>query len=108
MIEVMGVVDVRATAGRGDEVVAAFETCIVQTHEEPGCLTYALHRDNDDPDHIVLIERWQSQADLDAHLASPHVADLLETAGTPGLLAEPPRLSFLTGLPLGNPAKGSL
>ena len=108
MAEVVGVVDVLASEGRGAEVLAAFESCLTQTHQEEGCLTYALHRDNDNPDHIVLVERWRSQADLDEHMQKPYVADLFTAAGTPGLLAEAPRLTFASPRPLGDPTKGSL
>ena len=106
--EVVGVVHDQAAEGRGDAAIAALEACAVRTHEEPGCLTYALHRDNADPLHLVLVERWRSQADLDAHLQLPHVADLFAFAGTPGNLSAPPELTFLTGLGLGAPDKGSL
>jgi quinol monooxygenase YgiN len=56
----------------------------------------------------VLVERWRSQADLDAHLQKPYVADLFAVAATPGMLAEAPRLTFVSGLALGDPAQGSL
>lgn len=108
MSEVIGVVDIVAAEGRADEVVAAFETCMSLTHQEPGCLTYALHRDNADPNHFVHVERWRSQADLDEHMTKPYVADLFAVAGSPGVLARPPQLTFGTSLGLGDPAKGSL
>ncbi len=108
MSEVVGVVHVRAAAGKVDDVVAAFTTCILKTHEEEGCLAYALHRDASDPDHLVLIERWRSQEDLDAHMTKPYVADLFAVAGTPGMLAAEPQLAFLSPLALGTEGKGSL
>ena len=108
MSEVVGVVHVRAAEGKVDEVIAAFTTCLERTHEEEGCLTYALHRDATDANHLVLIERWRSQADLDAHMTQPYVADLFAAAGTPGLLAAPPELAFLSPLALGTESKGSL
>ena len=108
MSEIVGVVDVRAAEGRADAVVAAFEACTTRTHEEPGCLLYALHRNSADPHHFVLLERWRSQEDLDAHMTKPYVADLFAVAGTPGMLAAAPQLAFLTPLGVGDPAKGSL
>lgn len=106
--EVVGVVHVRPAEGKVDEVVAAFAACIDQTHQEEGCLAYALHRDATDPAHLVLVERWRSQADLDAHMTRPYVADLFAVAGTPGMLAAPPELAFLEPMGLGDPQKGSL
>ena len=42
MSEIVLVVDLVAATGKADELVAAFEACIGETHAEPGCLTYAL------------------------------------------------------------------
>ena len=108
MSEIIGIVDVRAAEGRADAVVAAFEACTARTHEEEGCLLYALHRDATDPHHLVLVERWRSQEDLDAHFTLPHTLALLEFAGQPGNLAQPPQLTFTTPLGLGAPGKGFL
>ena len=108
MAEIVSIVDIMAAAGKADEVVAAFEACIIKTHEEQGCLTYALHRDNDNPHHFVHVERWRSQEDLDAHMQKPYLADLFAAAGAPGVLAELPRMTFASSLSLGDPAKGSL
>ncbi|MCY7366183.1 MAG: antibiotic biosynthesis monooxygenase [Frankiaceae bacterium] len=108
MTEVVGVVHVRPAEGKVDQVVAAFAACTEKTHQEEGCLAYALHQDPADPGHLVLVERWRSQADLDQHMTEPWVADLFAVAGTPGMLSAPPELSFVTPLGIGDPAKGSL
>ena len=108
MSEIVGVVDVRAAEGRADAVVAAFEACTIRTQEEPGCLLYALHRDTADPDHFVHVERYRSQAELDHHLAQPYTKAVFAWAGTPGNLARTPQLTFLQGLGIGAPDKGSL
>lgn len=108
MSEVVGVVRVRAAEGKADEVLAALTACSEKTQQEEGCLAYALHQDPADPGHLVLIERWRSQADLDQHNTEPWVADLLAVAGTPGMLSAAPELSFLTPLGIGDPVKGSL
>ena len=69
-------------------------------------ISYALHRDNSDPDSMVLIERWRSQDDLDAHFTQPHMAEMGSLAAE--LLAEPPRIIFCSALPAGDPVKGVL
>ena len=33
------------------------------------------------PGAFVTIEVWESQADLDAHMASPHIAQMITVAG---------------------------
>jgi quinol monooxygenase YgiN len=106
--EIVTVVILKAAPGKGEEIVEAFRPCIEKTHGEEGCLAYALHRDNADPDQLVHIERWRSQADVDAHFQQPYLAELLGKMGAPGLLAEPPTMIFASSLDIGDPAKGSL
>lgn len=38
---------------------------------ERGCLEYTFSADPLDPGRVLLYERWASQEDLDAHLATP-------------------------------------
>ena len=108
MAEIVGVVDIVVADGKGEALETAFEACATKTHTEQGCLAYALHRDNANPDHYVLLERWRSQADLDEHMTKPWVADLFAFAGTEGNLAQAPSLTFTTNVPKGDQAKGSL
>ena len=108
MAEVIGVVDIVVAEGRADALEEAFGACARGTHAEEGCLAYALHVDNANPLHFVLLERWRSQEDLDAHMTTPHVADLFAFAGAEGNLATAPSLTFTTGLGIGDPAKGVL
>ena len=108
MAEVIGVVDIVVAEGRAQALEEAFAACARGTHAEEGCLTYALHVDNANPLHYVLLERWRSQEDLDAHMTKPYVADLFAFAGAEGNLAAAPSLTFTTALGLGDPAKGVL
>jgi quinol monooxygenase YgiN len=108
MSQVVVVVDIKAAEGRGDDVVAIFSPAIEKTHAEDGCLKYALHRDAKDPDHLLHVEVWRSQADLDAHFTQPHLAELVGALGEPGLLAGRPPTWFATPIEIGDPAKGLL
>lgn len=45
---------------------------VAATHEEPGCIVYACHRDQENPNVFIFIERWASKEDLDQHFASGH------------------------------------
>ena len=38
---------------------------------EAGCLEYTFSADPLDPGRVLLFERWEGQAELDAHLAGP-------------------------------------
>lgn len=91
--------------GQSDDAIEAFRPVIENTHRERGCLAYALHRDQSDPDMIVLIEKWASREDLDTHFMQPYMADMGELAAK--LLAEPPRILFCEPIDMGDPEKGS-
>jgi quinol monooxygenase YgiN len=90
--------------GAHDAVVAALEPAIAAVHEEPGCLLYAIH---DAPDGtIVMIEKWESVALLDAHGKGQAVAAL--NVALTGLVAAPTAVARLVPLPTGDAAKGAL
>jgi quinol monooxygenase YgiN len=106
MSSVIVVATFKAREGRADDVIAGLTPVIEQTHGEAGCLAYALHRDTNDPQTLVLVERWTSQVALESHFQQPYMAGLGDLASE--LLAEPPRLHFCTPLPAGDPIKGAL
>jgi len=62
--------------GYGAEVRRALLAVIAPSRAKAGCLQYDLHVARDDPDHLVMIERWQDDATLDRHMATPHFAAL--------------------------------
>jgi quinol monooxygenase YgiN len=105
--QIVVVVPIKAAEGKGDDVIAAFTPCIEQTVAEEGCVKYALHRDNTNPDHFVHVEVWRSQADLDAHFTQPYMAELFGRMGEPGLLAEAPALLMTAPVGVGG-HKGEL
>lgn len=100
--EVIVVATMRVLPGRGDDLVERFGAVVEATHREHGCLAYGLHRDRFDSSRFVLIERWRSQADLDAHFRQPHMAAV---AGLADGLAGPPEVVFCEAVPQGDPAK---
>lgn len=92
--------------GTEDAAVAAFTKAIEQTHTEEGCINYALHRSNTDPQQYVVVERWADQAALDAHFQQPWMGTLFSDLAD--YLVEPPAIHFLAPLPIGDPVKGAL
>ena len=40
--------------------------------DEPGCLTFDVCHDPENPRVVILYEIYRSRADFDAHLATPH------------------------------------
>lgn len=100
--EVVVVATVQVLPGRGEELVERFAEVIAGSHGEEGCLTYALHRDKTNAERFVVVERWRSQADLDAHFGQPYMAVI---GGLADALDGPPEVIFCEPLPHGDPAK---
>jgi len=58
-----------------DLVKAELIKLIDKTRAEDGCINYDLHQDNDNPAHFVFHENWESEAALEKHLTTQHIAD---------------------------------
>lgn len=63
---------------RLEEARTFLMSVLAPTRAEKGCINYDLHQDNKEPTHFFLYENWESKADLDAHLASPHLKAYFE------------------------------
>lgn len=62
-----------------DALAEALVAASVTSRKDPGCLAYSFQSDLEDANAFTSIEQWESRADLDAHLATPHVAELIGT-----------------------------
>lgn len=71
-----------------DELAQALARACVVSRDDPGCLAYSFQSNVEDSNSFTSIERWESRADLDAHLATAHVADLV--AGLTGKVTAAP------------------
>lgn len=106
MSEVVVVGSFKAQPGKEAEAAEAFRALVEPTHREEGCILYALHRGADDPSRLAFIERWASRELLDAHLASPHVQQILTRAEE--LFGDSADIVVYDALPEGEPKKGAL
>lgn len=77
------VAEVRAKPGKEDELRVATLTLVAQVRAEPNNLLYFLHEDRETPGHFVFYEIFATQADFEAHNATPHVKSWF--AKLPGL-----------------------
>lgn len=66
------------------------------SRNEPGCLSYELFQDEENPQDFVTVESWADSHAADAHMATPHVAEAIAKAAS--LLALPPRIHRFTQL----------
>jgi quinol monooxygenase YgiN len=71
------------TAKPGSEAIVeqALKALVVASRADHGCLAYDLFASDSTPGTLITIEKWQSQEDIDAHMASPHIAQVIATAG---------------------------
>ncbi len=66
------------------------EGIVAPSQSEPGCIRYELWRDNEDAASFAMVEEWESDDALNAHLAGTRTRE-----GGPSLgdyLAAPPEL----------------
>jgi quinol monooxygenase YgiN len=106
MPEIVVVGSLRARPGKEAEAREALEGLVAPTHEEEGCILYAMHQSPDDPTRVAFVERWSSREHLEAHLRSPHIAALLERVDE--LLSEAPDIVVYDPIVRGRPEKGAL
>jgi len=73
---------VRTVAGRRGDFLAAFRELVPLVRAEAGCLDYGPAVDLDTSisgqppvrdDAVTVVEKWESVAALEAHLAAPHM-----------------------------------
>ena len=63
-----------AKPGKDEEVKSHLLTLLTPSRRDPGCISYDLHQDADDPRVFVFYETWESREYLNAHLDTPHLA----------------------------------
>ena len=70
-----------AQPGKEEVVRDALVALVPPTLQEEGCVAYVLSESAAQPGTFVTIETWRAQADLEAHMATPHVQAALAAAG---------------------------
>ena len=61
-----------ANPGHENEVAIIFSKLQAASRQEPGCLSYTVHRHVDDPRRFFIYEQYRDAAALESHLNSPH------------------------------------
>lgn len=68
-----------------DAAIAAALRMMEETRREAGCISYTFTGDFADAGRFRVFEEWESQAALDAHFASPHMAAFQAAVGGLGV-----------------------
>jgi quinol monooxygenase YgiN len=50
-----------------DAFIKGAQECIAATRKEKGCISYDSHTSINDPNLFVVVERWETREDLNAH-----------------------------------------
>ena len=58
--------------GKGDEWEEEIKKLVPKVRKDPGTITYAVHRNKDNPSKFFIFERYESEEALKAHMETPH------------------------------------
>jgi quinol monooxygenase YgiN len=66
---------------RARDAADALSALAAASREEEGCYAYDVYESTAAPGVFVTVEAWRSQADMDAHMGTPHIATAFEVLG---------------------------
>jgi quinol monooxygenase YgiN len=64
--------------GKGDGLERDFGKLVPKVLEEPGVITYVVHRSIDNPSRFFVYEKYKSREDFDYHCTTPHFKEFFE------------------------------
>ncbi len=69
------VANIYAVEGKGELLRNELQKLIKPTLEEKGCVQYDLHFNNDNPDHFIFFENWETRPIWLEHMQTPHIKE---------------------------------
>ncbi|ABF63928.1 putative quinol monooxygenase [Ruegeria sp. TM1040] len=78
---VLVIAELKTAYERRDTLLEFVQTLAAHSRAEPGCLSYRPMLDVDQAGTIVIVEKWQSAAALEAHGQTAHMADFKAELG---------------------------
>jgi quinol monooxygenase YgiN len=85
--------EVEAATGMTEDLIALFQEALLDTRGYDGCQSVSVHRDQDAPERLVLVERWTSRPEHEGYLRWR--ADRGDGPKLAALLAGPPQVRYL-------------
>src|SRR5262245_10860959 len=79
---------ITAREGQGNALAIVLQKLVAPTCREPGCISYRLMQNAENPCDFNTIEQWRDATAIDAHMQSPHVQAAI-TQAMPLLAAVP-------------------
>jgi quinol monooxygenase YgiN len=77
--------EIEIDPARREDAIAAAREMMEATRREAGCAQYVFTADLSDPGRFRIFEEWESEAALDVHFASPHMAAFQQRIGSLGV-----------------------
>jgi quinol monooxygenase YgiN len=86
--------------GMGDGVANGLHTVVGPARSIPGCISFRIYSDKDDPDVVLLLSQWRSEDQLNKYIRTPdfrRILAMMETASkAPDLSVQ--QISWTKGL----------
>ncbi len=67
------VANIYAVKGKGEFVKKELLKLISPTLAEKGCIQYDLHCNNENPEHFIFFENWETRPLWQGHMETPHI-----------------------------------
>ncbi len=71
----------RAKPGTAAELIAAQTRLVHASRTAPGCIRYDLHVSTNEPEVVLFVETWASEAAWKAHMGSLAIQEFRSTGG---------------------------
>jgi quinol monooxygenase YgiN len=91
MIAVIAKIPVKE--GKIEEGIQAFKDLMAHVAKEEGTLMYTLNRAQNNPNTLLIMERYKDKASLDAHSSTPHFKAFLSKSA--GFVAGRPEITLM-------------
>ena len=88
MSELTVIAHITTDPSKTEQFIEIFSENLINVHEEAGCLHYTLHRNTEEPEKLVVVERWTSAESLAEHAVAPHMNAMREKAAGMSLNTE--------------------
>jgi quinol monooxygenase YgiN len=80
------IANIKAKSGSTELVRKELIKLIETTRAEKGCINYDLHQDNENPEHFLFYENWDSRELWQIHMGNKHLKEYM--LATEGLVDE--------------------
>ncbi len=66
-MSILVLLELQAVDGKADEMIEVLSRSLVDTWARQGCEFVTVHRANDDPNRVLLVEKWATREDDTAY-----------------------------------------